>query len=145
MNGPRMVTTIVVRRRPDEVFEQLVDPRLTTRFWFTDSTGPLEAGTSVRWTWAMYDVHADVHVEAVEPGRRIAYAWGDDDGTTDVEWTFEPHADGTRVEVTESGFAGTPDEVGRTLVDTTVGHTKVLCALKALLEHGVDLNVVVDQ
>jgi hypothetical protein len=37
-----------------------------------------------------------------------------------------------------------PSEVFRAFSDPTGGFTNVLCALKALLEHGVELNVVLD-
>lgn len=140
MTGPTMRTHLVIRRSPDDVFAHLVDPALVTRFWFDESSGPLEPGADVRWTWTRYDAHADVHVTAVEAPSRVAYDWG-----TAVEWTFEPHENGTLVRVTETGFTGTTDEVAAHLVDTTVGHTKVLCALKALLEHDVDLRIVEDQ
>ena len=139
-DGPTMRTHLVVRRPPEEVFEHVVDPVLITRYWFDESSGPLEPGADVRWTWEGYDEAAEVHVSAVEPARRIAYDWG-----TQVEWTFEPHENGTLVRITETGFSGPDADVHAHLVDTTVGHTKVLCALKALLEHGVDLRVVEDQ
>jgi uncharacterized protein YndB with AHSA1/START domain len=139
-DGPAMTTHLVVRRPVEEVFAHLVDPSLVTRFWFDETSGPLEPGADVRWTWTRYDAHADVHVSEVEAPRRVAYDWG-----TPVEWTFEPHEHGTVVRVTETGFTGTPAEVTAHLVDTTVGHTKVLCALKALAEHGVDLRIVEDQ
>ena len=47
-------------------------------------------------------------IEAVEPTRRFAFRWQADEGDarmTRVEFTLEPHAEGTRLFVVESGFA----------------------------------------
>jgi uncharacterized protein YndB with AHSA1/START domain len=38
-----------IRRPVAEVFEAFVDPAVTTRFWFTKSSGRLEAGKQVQW------------------------------------------------------------------------------------------------
>jgi uncharacterized protein YndB with AHSA1/START domain len=37
--APKVNVGMLVRRRPDEVFEALADPSVTTRFWYTKSTG----------------------------------------------------------------------------------------------------------
>ena len=53
---PVMNTAMLVRRPAAEVFEALVDPTITTKFWFTHSTGRLETGARVKWSWEMYGV-----------------------------------------------------------------------------------------
>jgi hypothetical protein len=50
----------------------------------------------------------------------------------------------TYVVITESGLAGTGDEIVAHLVDSASGFSKILAALKALLEHGIALKVVAD-
>ena len=35
---------LLIRRARREVFEAFIHPAVTSKFWFTDSTGPLEAG-----------------------------------------------------------------------------------------------------
>ena len=133
-----------IRRPPSEVFRAFVDPAVTTRFWFTRSSGKLVQGESVRWHWDMYGVSADVSVKEIEENSRIVFEWGDGDESTTVEFRLVPWDDDTYVHVTETGFTGDGDEIIARIADSTGGFTNVLCALKALLEHEVDLNVVLD-
>jgi uncharacterized protein YndB with AHSA1/START domain len=47
---------MLIRKAVTEVLRAFVDPAVTTRFWFTGSGGPLEAGRTIRWEWKMYGV-----------------------------------------------------------------------------------------
>ncbi|MNL84891.1 hypothetical protein D3C87_2130070 [compost metagenome] len=47
--------------------------------------------------------------------------------------------------ITNAGFKGDGDDRVREAIDSMGGFTMVLCALKALLEHNVHLNVVADK
>jgi uncharacterized protein YndB with AHSA1/START domain len=145
MTKPPAVTTDMLIRRPaHEVYEAFVDPAVATKFWFTKSSGRLEPGAHVRWDWEMLDAHTYVTVKEAEVGRRLLVEWDPDQPTT-VEFTFTPDgADATHVVITESGFTGTGDEIVARLVDSASGFSKILAALKALLEHGIALNVVAD-
>jgi hypothetical protein len=63
-----------------------------------------------------------------------------------VEWLFDPlTADTTFVTITESGFDGDGDTVVKGVIDSTGGFSFVLAGLKALLEHGIPLNLVRDR
>jgi uncharacterized protein YndB with AHSA1/START domain len=143
---PATATGMLIRKPVTEVFEAFVNPDVTTKFWFTRSSGRLEAGKQVRWDWEMYDVSIQVTVKAIEPNQRIVIEWPGYSGPTTVEWIFAPQDDGTTfVHVTESGFAGTGDELVKYVADSTQGFTLVLAGLKALLEHDVRLNLVADR
>lgn len=136
---------MLIRKPVAEVFEAFVDPAITTRFWFTKSSGRLETGKQIRWDWEMYNASAQVSVKAVEQDRRILIEWSGY-GTTTVEWLFTPQADGTTfVSITNAGFSGDGDEIAQSAIDSTGGFTMVLCGLKALLEHNVILNLVADR
>ena len=52
---------MLIRRPVAEVFEAFVDPAVTTKFWFTKSSGRLEAGKRVRWDWEMYGVGDELY------------------------------------------------------------------------------------
>ena len=142
---PTVHVGMLVRKPPKEAFQAFVDPTITTKFWFTKSSGKLTPGADLRWDWEMYGVSAKVAVNEVEANRRIRFQWGDDQPTT-VELRFTPWEDGaTYVEVTEAGLSGNSgDEVLARVADSTGGFTIVLCALKALLEHDLVLTVVRD-
>ncbi|MUG47417.1 SRPBCC family protein [Paenibacillus woosongensis] len=142
---PVVRTGMLIRRPVEEVFEAIADPSITTKFWFTKSSGRLEAGKRIRWEWEMYGVGTDVDVLEIEINRRILLNWSPPD-INSVEWVFTPFSDSeTYVSVTNSGFKGDGDQAVQDALDSMGGFTMVLCALKALLEHGIVLTVVADK
>ena len=143
---PVAKTGMLVRRPIADVFAAFIEPEVTTRFWFTRSSDRLEAGKQVKWEWEMYDVSTQVTVKAVDPNRRIVIEWDGYSGRTTVEWKFASRKDGTTfVSITESGWTGDADELLRYVSDSTQGFTWTLAGLKALLEHGIRLNLVADR
>ncbi|MCP1310350.1 SRPBCC family protein [Paenibacillus tyrfis] len=144
--APAAKAEMLIRRPVEEVFEAFVEPAVTTRFWFTKSSGRLEAGKSVRWDWEMYGVSTNVHVKEIEENRRILIEWEESYGYTTVEWIFTRRADTeTFVTVTNTGFQGDGDDIVKQAIGSTEGFTIVLCGLKALLEHDIVLNLVSDK
>lgn len=135
---------MLIRRPVTEVFEAFVDPQITTKFWFTKSSGRLELGKKVRWDWEVFGVGDGLTVKELEENRRILVEW-DSDPTT-VEWIFEPRGnDATFVKISNWGFPGNGSEILSQAVDSKGGYTIVLAGLKAWLEHGIELNLVRDQ
>jgi len=57
---------MLIHKSPQQVFDAMVNPEVMSKIWFTQSTGPIEAGKTLKWTWEMYNVSADVHVESIE-------------------------------------------------------------------------------
>jgi len=142
---PTAKSEMLIRKPVAEVFEAFVNPEITTRFWFTKSTGRLEAGKHLTWTWEMYDISVQVNVKEVETGKRILIEWGNYDSMTTVEWVFTPYEnDSTYVSITNSGFQGDGDKVVKDALDSKGGFTWVLAGLKALLEHDLELNAIAD-
>lgn len=136
---------MLIRRPVAEVFEAFVNPEVTTKFWFTKSSGRLEAGKQVTWEWEMYGVSTKVDVEAIERDRRILIEWEGYKGPEMVEWTFASYGDSaTLVSITNSGFRGTEDEIVSQALDSKGGFTFLLAGLKAYLEHNLQLNLVAD-
>lgn len=142
-NAPIVKAQMLIHKPVAEVFEAFVDPAITTRFWFTKSSGRLEPGKEIRWDWETYGVSTQVSVKAVEPNRRILIEW--DDPPCPVAWLFTPRADNTTlVSISNWGFSGSADEVVTQAIDSMGGFTLVLAELKALLEHNVVLNLIAD-
>jgi len=128
-----------------EVFEAFIHPEITTKFWFTKSSGKIEAGKQVTWTWEMYDASAQVTVLAIEEHKRILIEWSGYGTPNQVEWIFTPYGnDATYVSITNSGFKGDGDKVVSDALDSKGGFTWVLAGLKALLEHNIELNLIAD-
>lgn len=141
IQDPVVKVEMLIRKPVHEVFEAFIDPEITTKFWFTQGSGRLEAGTRVQWDWAMYGATAEVEVKEIEVNKRILLDWG-----TLVEWTFTSQGDNeTFVTITNTGFTGKDDEIFKQALDSTEGFTIVLCGLKAYLEHGIRLNLVSDK
>ncbi|CAH1197868.1 hypothetical protein PAECIP111893_01028 [Paenibacillus plantiphilus] len=140
---PAVKAEMLIRKPVEEVFEAFIDPAITTQFWFTKSTGRLEAGKRIRWDWEMYGVSDDIIVKEIEQNKLIRIESSDN---TTVEWVFARRADNeTFVTITNSGFTGTGDEIVIQAIDSTGGYTMVLCGLKAYLEHNIKLNLVADR
>lgn len=139
-------TGMLIRRPIERVFEAIVNPEITSRFWFSKGSGRLETGRKVRWEWEAYDVSNEVNAIAVEPYERVLIEWPGYTGTTEVEWTFEAVPDGTTfVRVRESGWVDDADKLIRYVADSTQGFTLMLAGLKAWLEHGIQLNLTLDR
>jgi uncharacterized protein YndB with AHSA1/START domain len=143
--GPVAKAQMLIRRPAAQVFEALADPAITSRFWFSKSSGRVETGQRLKWEWEMYGASGEVDVKAVEENRRILVEWGGPDNPTLVEWTFEPRGeDQTFVTVRNWGFAGGTEKIVAEALDSTGGFSFLLAALKAYLEHGIELSLVED-
>jgi len=136
---------MLIRKPVAQVFEALVNPAITSNFWFSKSSGPLEVGKQVRWDWEMYGHHTLVDVKAIEDNKRILVEWNGPKNPSLVEWTFDPKdKDRTFVSVKNWGFVGDDNKVVSEAIASTGGFSLVLAALKAFLEHNTELNIVVD-
>jgi uncharacterized protein YndB with AHSA1/START domain len=89
-NSPVATAQMLIRKPIAEVFEALVNPEITRRFWFTNSSGRVVAGKKLRWDWEMYGVFTNVDVKEVYENKRILIEWNGPENPSSVEWTFEP-------------------------------------------------------
>jgi len=85
--------------------------------WFgSKAEGEVAPGHDVRMYWGDHDAEGTLEVKVVDPMSIFAYCWtisGAPEGDprrTYVEFALEPTGSGTRLTVTESGFAQLPDE-----------------------------------
>lgn len=144
IQAPVVKAEMLIRRPVADVYEAFVDPAITSKFWFTKSSGRLESGKVIRWDWEMYAVSTQVTVKELEQNKRILIEW--DDPPCPVEWLFAYRPDQTTlVSISNWGFHGNDDEVVAQAIDSKGGFAMVLAGLKALLEHDVILNLVADQ
>ncbi len=143
-NSVSIEAQMLVRKPVADVFEAIVNPEITTKFWFTKSSGRLALGKQVRWDWEMFGVGGVLTVTEFEVNHRIVMEWEGD--PTVVEWCFEGRgSDATLVKISNWGFPGSTDELLAQAVDSKGGYTMVLAGLKAWIEHGIELNLVRDQ
>lgn len=138
---------MLIRRPVANAFEAFIDPEITSKFWFTKSSGRLETGKPIQWNWEMYGVSVQVRPKAIEENKRILIEWSAYDKPTEVEWIFTPREDDTTfVSITNTGFSGDRgDEVVKQAIDSTEAFALVLAGLKALLEHNIVLRLISDR
>jgi len=142
---PTVECQMMIRKPVATVFQAFIDPAITTKFWFTKSSGKLEVGKPVTWEWEMYQVSSEVQVKEIVPNQKISIEW-DNTPVTTVDFEFKALTDDTTYVVIKNyGFNQTGDDLIQAIKDNTGGFTTVLDGLKAWLEFGIELNLVRDK
>src|SRR5437763_822814 len=124
---------------PARVWTALTRPDQLGAWFGTQATIDLRPGGEVVFTWDGSTGPRGTSrgvIETVEPTQRFAFRWQANPGdarTTRVEFTLEPHAEGTRLFVVESGFASLPRE-WRTQESHVEGWQRELAELAQYLE-----------
>ena len=141
---PLVECQMMVRKPVSEVFQAFINPEITTKFWFTKASGPLEKDNTVTWEWEMYGVSEEISVIDILPNERITIQWDNPSTTVDFEFTALTE-ETTYVVIKNYGFHQTGDDLLEAIKNNTGGFTTVLDGLKAYLEHGIQLNLVKDK
>ena len=145
-----------IARPVAEVFEAVVDPAQLSRYFTTGGAqGRLETGATVTWDFHDYPGAFPVHVVEVVPDERIVLRWQADEGEapnleggetssagyeTTVTMSFKSlDDDRTLVEIAEEGWRFTEGAL-KASYGNCQGWSQMLCALKAWLEHGINLR-----
>lgn len=136
-----------VSRPIEEVYEAVADPAQLSRYFTTGGArGRLEAGAEVTWDFHDFPGAFPVEVVSADPPRRIVIRWDaapgtSDDAKTTVEFDFESIDAGARtlVTISESSWRATPAGA-KSAFGNCEGWTSMLSALKAWVEHGVNLR-----
>jgi uncharacterized protein YndB with AHSA1/START domain len=136
-----------VARPCADVYEAVADPAQLSRYFTTGGArGRLEAGQEVEWDFHDFPGAFPVTVVEADPPRRIVIEWGgeataDPSGRTRTVFEFEPVDGDTRtlVTITETSWLATP-EGAKAAFGNCEGWTGMLAALKAWVEHGINLR-----
>ena len=145
-----------IARPVEEVFEAVADPaQLSAYFTTAGAQGRLETGATVTWDFADFPGAFPVKVVEVVPNQRIVLEWEASEGeapnveggelenagyNTTVTMSFKPLDDGrTLVEIAEEGWRPTPGAL-KSSYGNCQGWAQMLCAMKAWLEHGINLR-----
>ncbi|MDY7397056.1 SRPBCC family protein [Aureibaculum sp. 2210JD6-5] len=135
---------MMIRKPIKEVFNAFIDPKITTNFWFTKSSGKLEKGKTVKWKWEMYDAQDEVKVLDINSNKKITILWGEP--KSKVDFLFEAlNENQTLVKIVCYDFEHKGKDILATMLDYAGGFTTVLDGLKAYLEHNIELNLIADK
>jgi uncharacterized protein YndB with AHSA1/START domain len=141
MDDTTVTASMLIRRRPAEIFDAFVDPDTLCRFWLDAASGPLAPGATVEWRFKVPGVSDTVTVTHFEPPRRLSFKFSDGQAVT---LTFDFHdGDATRVAACCKGFPA--EGLIEQATDTVEGFSIVLCDLKTLLETGRSANLTRDK
>ncbi len=107
--------TVLVPLSADETFALLTEPERLRRWQVVSARMDLRAGGDFRWTVLPGSNASGTFVE-VEPGKRVVYAWGWENGgepgpgESTVTITLEPAEGGTTVRLVHEGLTAEEDE-----------------------------------
>lgn len=65
---PAVRVGLLMRKPQADTFAAIADPAITTRFWYTKSTGPMTEGARADLGLEMYGASARIRVHEVELG-----------------------------------------------------------------------------
>ena len=146
-----------IARPVPEVFEAVADPGQLSEYFTTGGAeGRLETGATV--TWDFHDFPGAFPVEVVEvvPDEKIVLKWDANEGeapnlegaevkaapyktTVTMRFSALDAGDRTLVEISEEGWRETQGALDASYGNCQ-GWSQMLCALKAWLEHGINLR-----
>ena len=126
------------------VFEAVADPQQLSRYFTTGGAqGRLETGATVTWDFADFPGAFPVELVEVVPDETIVLRWDSAEGDckTTATMDFKPIDGGSRtlVEIGEEGWPETQEGLDSSY-GNCMGWSQMLCALKAWLEHGINLR-----
>lgn len=134
-----------VARPVAQVYEAVADPDQLSKYFTTGGArGRLEPDADVTWDFADFPGEFPVTVVEADPPRKLVIRWegrSAHESETTTTFEFEP-IDGdsrTLVTITESAWQLTPDGA-KNAFGNCEGWTGMLSALKAWVEHGVNLR-----
>jgi uncharacterized protein YndB with AHSA1/START domain len=139
-----------------EVYEAVADPAQLSQYFTTGGAeGRVESGARVTWDFADFPGAFPVEIVEAVPDAKIVLRWDANEGEapnveggesvaanykTTVTMTFDALDDGrTAVEIAEEGWRET-DGALKASYGNCQGWAQMLCALKAWLEHDINLR-----
>lgn len=126
-----------IQKPIEEVFEGIVNPMTLTKYFISESSGPLEAGKEVIWKFPEFEDPFPIRIVLFEANRLISFIW---DPETVVKIELKSLSDkSTLVKVTENGKEYNEQNM-EWLISNTAGWANFLACMKAYLEYGIQLR-----
>lgn len=126
-----------------DVFDAVYNPDKLSKYFTTGgSSGPLDEGATVMWSWHDYPGSYAVQVVRMVRNELIVFEWEVTGGgyNTRTEISFEAIGKNeTLVKITESGWEESEKGL-KASYGNCFGWTEMICCLKAYLEYGINLR-----
>ena len=146
----------IIRKPVAAVYDAVANPRKLSGYFATGGAkGRLETGTTVTWDFHDFPGAFPVEVDEVVPDEKIVLRWEAAEGEqvcggdidikpagyqTTVTMSFKPTDDGrTLVEIEERGWRDSEGGL-QASYGNCMGWSQMLAALKAWVEHGINLR-----
>ena len=129
--------TIQIQKPVEEVYAAITDPEKMTKYFISESSGPIETGKELTWGFPEFEGRFPVKNIVTVPDRSVSFVWDED---TVVHMELLPQPDhSTVVKVTE-GVKPFNEENLQWVIGNTEGWANFLACLKAYIEYGVQLR-----
>lgn len=129
--------TIQIQKPIEEVFEAIVNIDKLTKYFLSESSGPISEGKILLWKFKEAPDRFHVKIEKIEPNRTIVFTW---DTNIIVTILLKSQSDkSTVVKVTENGKTLSEENL-KWVIGNTEGWANFLACLKAYLEYGIQLR-----
>ena len=125
----------------NEIFDAIIDPDKMTKYFISTSTGKMESGKTLTWTWEDFEGEHEVKVGKIEKDKTVSFEWNGSGVNSVVVITLEAKGENkTLVKVTESEWPADYKGANQCMGQVE-GWTNFLCCLKAYLEYGINPQV----
>lgn len=130
-------TSLQIQKPIEEVFEGIVNPAKMTKYFISESSGPLKSGKEVIWKFPEFSDQFPVKEIKVEANRSISFVW---DSETLVNITLERMPDKSTLVRVHEGSKEFNETNLKWVLENTAGWANFLACMKAYLEYGVQLR-----
>ena len=128
---------IQIQKPVEEVFEGMVNPTKMTKYFISESSGPLESGGEVTWKFPEFEDRFLIKDIKIEINRSVSFVW---DPETVVNIVLEALPDkSTIIKVTENGKKLNHENL-QWLISNSGGWANFLACMKAYLEYNIQLR-----
>jgi len=130
-----------ILKSASEIFEAIVNPEVMTKYFISGSTGKMESGKTLTWTWTDYEGEHEVKVGKIEKDKIVSFEWAGSGVKCVVVITIEQKGEQkTLVKITESEWPADYKGANQCMGQVE-GWTHFLICMKAYLEHEIDLRI----
>lgn len=129
-----------ILKSASEIFDAIIDPEKMSKYFISGSTGKMESGKTLTWTWTDYEGEHEIKVGKIERDKVVSFEWNGSGVNCVVVMTLEAKGENkTLVKITESEWSADYKGANQCMGQVE-GWTHFLCCMKAFLEHGIDLR-----